>query len=153
MAENQEIPDIFKNLEPRQTDTEANRLQAQADEVIRNLAQTYIQNARVQLENLERYMGLARELTGEAQSQLIKEQLFRTAHDMKGQGATFGYPLVTQLGARICDRIRNRNHWNETDLNAFESDIADIKTVLQFPPDTQNSTLTNIEKRLERSKE
>ena len=29
-------------------------------------------------------------------------QLFGIVHDMKGQGATFDYPLVSELGGRLC---------------------------------------------------
>lgn len=29
-------------------------------------------------------------------------RLFTIAHDMKGQAATFGYPLVTTIGERLC---------------------------------------------------
>ncbi len=153
MTENQEIPDIFKNLEPRKNNQEVERLEKQANQVIRNLTETYIENAQIQLHDLERYIAEIRQLTGQAQAQLIKENLFRTAHDMKGQGATFGYPLLTRLGAKICDRIRNRNEWNKHDLNEFESDIADIKTVLQFPPNSENNTLKAIEQRLDNLKD
>jgi hypothetical protein len=31
--------------------------------------------------------------------------LFTIAHDMKGQAATFGYPLVSELGNRLCRLI------------------------------------------------
>ena len=30
------------------------------------------------------------------------EDLFRVAHDLKGEAETFGYPLVTQIGASLC---------------------------------------------------
>lgn len=29
-------------------------------------------------------------------------RLFAIIHDMKGQGATFGYPLISDLGGRLC---------------------------------------------------
>lgn len=32
-------------------------------------------------------------------------RMFRVAHDMKGQAATFGYPLVTEIALRLCRRI------------------------------------------------
>jgi len=32
-------------------------------------------------------------------------ELFAVAHDMKGQGATFGYPLVTRIAQALCRRI------------------------------------------------
>lgn len=57
--------------------------------------------------------GLARAviLTAEAKANLddnvdITKQIFRIVHDIKGQGLTFGYPLLTRIGASLCDFIR-----------------------------------------------
>jgi len=36
------------------------------------------------------------------------EALFRVAHDLKGQGASFGYPLITKLGHSLCALTRDR---------------------------------------------
>ncbi len=36
------------------------------------------------------------------------EALFRVAHDLKGQGASFGFPLVTRLGHSLCCLTRDR---------------------------------------------
>ncbi len=33
------------------------------------------------------------------------DPVLRSAHDLKGMGATYGYPLVTQLGASLCRLI------------------------------------------------
>ncbi|KIL97343.1 Chemotaxis protein histidine kinase [Paramagnetospirillum magnetotacticum MS-1] len=35
-------------------------------------------------------------------------RLFTISHDMKGQAATFGYPLVSELGNRLCRMIESR---------------------------------------------
>lgn len=32
-------------------------------------------------------------------------RLFAVAHEIKGQGATFGYPLMTALGKAVCDLL------------------------------------------------
>ncbi len=57
--------------------------------------------------------GLARAtvLTAEARENLddnvaITKQIFRLVHDIKGQGLTFGYPLLSRIGASLCDFIR-----------------------------------------------
>jgi hypothetical protein len=34
-------------------------------------------------------------------------RLFTISHDMKGQAATFGYPLVSELGDRLCRLIED----------------------------------------------
>lgn len=50
-------------------------------------------------------------LTAEARENLddnvdITNQIFRLVHDIKGQGLTFGYPLLSRIGASLCDFIR-----------------------------------------------
>ena len=36
---------------------------------------------------------------------ILLPRLFTISHDMKGQAATFGYPLVSELGNRLCRLI------------------------------------------------
>jgi hypothetical protein len=36
------------------------------------------------------------------------EALFRVGHDFKGQGASFGFPLITKIGQSLCVLTRNR---------------------------------------------
>ncbi|MGE0253699.1 MAG: Hpt domain-containing protein [Alphaproteobacteria bacterium] len=31
--------------------------------------------------------------------------IFRVAHELRGQGGTFGYPMVTEIGTLLCDYI------------------------------------------------
>jgi hypothetical protein len=41
-------------------------------------------------------------LRGDAADVAARRVLFSTAHDIKGQGATFGYPLLSEIGQRLC---------------------------------------------------
>jgi len=36
------------------------------------------------------------------------EAVFRVAHDLKGQGGSFGFPLVTKIGHSLCALTRDR---------------------------------------------
>ena len=36
------------------------------------------------------------------------EAIFRVAHDLKGQGASFGFPLITKIGHSLCTLTRDR---------------------------------------------
>ncbi|MEZ5832517.1 MAG: hypothetical protein R3D05_15195 [Dongiaceae bacterium] len=36
------------------------------------------------------------------------DALFRIGHDLKGQGTSFGYPLVTKIGQSLCALTRDR---------------------------------------------
>src|SRR5690606_15790481 len=44
-------------------------------------------------------------------------QLYRHAHDMKGQGATFGYGLITQIGEALCRLTAGRDAGSEAEIS------------------------------------
>lgn len=57
------------------------------------------------------------------------EALFRVGHDLKGQGASFGFPLVTTIGQSLCvlTRDRARDYWDEhLDLARSHIDAIDL---------------------------
>lgn len=37
-------------------------------------------------------------------------EIFGIAHNIKGMGATFGFPLMTELGTSLCDYLRHGAH-------------------------------------------
>ena len=71
----------------------------QANDVIAQMAKDYEQTAGKSLTEMGRLLKQAQE---QKNPDLIRTDLFRLAHDMKGQGATFGYPLLTDAGNHLC---------------------------------------------------
>src|SRR5690606_28491972 len=63
-----------------------------ADWVLQDLA-----TARAELDRLAR---------NEGDLQSVKT-IFRVVHDLKGQGGTFGYALITAIAAPLCDFLRD----------------------------------------------
>lgn len=59
------------------------------------------------------------------------EALFRVAHDLKGQGASFGYPLITKLGHSLCALTRDRAlEYQAKHLDLARSHLDAIELVL-----------------------
>jgi chemotaxis protein histidine kinase CheA len=59
------------------------------------------------------------------------EAMFRVAHDLKGQGASFGFPLVTKIGQSLCALTRERALQYETKhLDLAKSHLDAIELVL-----------------------
>jgi hypothetical protein len=56
--------------------------------------------------------------------------LYRVAHDLKGQGTTFDYPLVSRIGAALCDYLRNVPEERRT-ADAIDALIAAVTLVLR----------------------
>jgi hypothetical protein len=46
------------------------------------------------------------------------EALFRVGHDLKGQGTSFGFPLVTKIGQSLC--VLTRNHAQRYESRHFD---------------------------------
>jgi hypothetical protein len=67
-----------------------------AQAVVAALAQDYLPRL---LEESRYIAGRWKESAGEAES---LNELHRLAHDIKGQGTTFGYPLATEVAAALC---------------------------------------------------
>ena len=58
--------------------------------------------------------------------------IFRVAHDLKGQGTTFGYPLATQIAGLLCDFIRSAASAPSADLvSVIRAHLAALNLVLK----------------------
>lgn len=59
------------------------------------------------------------------------ETLFRVGHDLKGQGTSFGFPLVTKIGHSLCILTRDRAlEYQGKHLDLAKSHIDAIDLVL-----------------------
>ena len=73
---------------------------ARAEAALANLSDRYLGWAEADLIRLENC--LAEVLSHPEGRADHLARLFGIAHDMKGQGTTFDYPLVSELGNRLC---------------------------------------------------
>ena len=73
---------------------------ARAEAALAALADTYLAWADADAARLA--AGLEQALCDPAGLHAHLPRLFRIAHDIKGQAATFGYPLVGDLAHRLC---------------------------------------------------
>ena len=51
------------------------------------------------------------------------------AHNIKGQGGSFGYDLVTSVGASLCDYIRNGERKSVDEMNIVHAHIKILKMI------------------------
>lgn len=75
-----------------------------AEQIIVNLKDKYLDWVEEDLERLQRSMLATEALVGGPAEPLAAayHQVYEIAHDMKGQGGSFNYPLVTVVGDRLC---------------------------------------------------
>lgn len=57
------------------------------------------------------------------------DQIHSIAHNVKGQGGSFGYDLVTEIGASFCDYLRSGKRGAPDELNIINMHIRMLRTV------------------------
>ena len=79
---------------------------ARAEKAVANLAQDYPSWALADVAKARASLAVANS-DAVARGQHV-EALFRVGHDLKGQGTSFGFPLVTKIGHSLCALTRDR---------------------------------------------
>jgi hypothetical protein len=77
------------------------------DAKVQELAANYIDWAKADVDELEQLMkALLREKDAEMR-RVAMRKLYKKSHDLKGQGGTFDYPLVTMIGDSLCNYLES----------------------------------------------
>ena len=58
------------------------------------------------------------------------DAVFQVSHDMKGQGGSFGYDLITAIGNQLCRMIEKVDTVGDAEVNAIEVHIGAMKLVI-----------------------
>lgn len=128
MTTSDDLPDIFKNTA---TDISLSELEQKALDIIADMSKKYVRWASNDVAKLEKLFAQIQQLPSQEQDALIRGDFYRTAHDIKGQGATFDYPLMSDLGAHLCALIKTTDTFDETHLAVMAQDIKDMAQVLE----------------------
>ncbi len=59
------------------------------------------------------------------------DRIFQVAHDMKGQGSTFGYNLLTEIAGSLCDFLRRLTDPTDADLVVVRHHVSALNVVLE----------------------
>ena len=124
------IPDFFRKYIGGKPETGTEILSVEANKVISELSDDYFVQAQKDITDMVNILKKARRVKQEKRFQLLREDFFLHVHDMKGQGTTFGYPLLSDLGKVACDYLRHKTEVSLADLDYLSLLVADIQTVL-----------------------
>ena len=98
-----------------------------AEDAVNRLHKDYTNWVREDLAKLDVALKALREDPDRRRVHL--DSLFGTAHDMKGEGGTFGYPLITRIGGSLC-RYLNDTTPGDHDLKVLAAHIDAMKAVI-----------------------
>ena len=102
---------------------------ARAEAAIADLARDYSGWALADVAKGRTVLALAE--TDAANRSMHVEALFRIGHDLKGQGSSFGYPLITKLGHSLCALTRDRaRDYEQRHLDLAKSHLDAMHLVL-----------------------
>ncbi len=98
-----------------------------AEMAMSNLSTEYAEWANEALENLE--SGLDKLRGPDADVEAECKNMFRMAIDMKGQGGSFGYLLITAVADSLMKFIENKTEVNEFDIEVIAAHLGAMRAV------------------------
>jgi hypothetical protein len=101
---------------------------ARAQAAVADLARNYGKNTLVDLDNCAGFLKAARENPATAQASI--KELYGIAHNIKGQGSSFGYPLVTRIGHSLCTLTRSERAFKDADFGVAQAHLDALRLVL-----------------------
>ncbi len=132
---------------------EVKSLEKKAKKLIDSLTNSFVLEANEFLFEMQKLLQEASVVEKKERSFILKNRFFSLAHDLKGQGTTYGYDMITLLSEHICDFIRSKSVFSQKEIDLFVLDVEDMKKVLSQPPHGLSSRLKKeIINRLEKQK-
>lgn len=60
----------------------------------------------------------------------VMPRIFTIAHDVKGQGGSFGYDLMTLVGNQLCRFLESRDNWPDEELAVVVDLVTAMRRIL-----------------------
>ena len=101
---------------------------AKAEDVIANLADDYLTWVQEDLARLE--AAYAEMEKGEGDPKVLLDNVFQIAHDMKGQGGSFGYDLMTAIGDQLCRLVEKMDKVTPREIGMVRVHIDAMRVII-----------------------
>lgn len=99
-----------------------------AEAVIASMQGNYLEWVQDDLKKIQGFYEQA--VADEAGRQTHLEHVFEAAHDIKGQGGSFDYPLMTVIGTLLCRYLERLGATGTADLNVVKLHIDAMRLVI-----------------------
>jgi len=117
-----------KPAEPEQPSI-ADEILAKAEAAIDRLAAEYPRHAGRDIANLDRY---AERMASDRRNRTTHyNEILRIAHDVRGQGALFGYPLITRCAGSLCRATRLLEAHDRVIPDIVRAHVAAMQAILE----------------------
>lgn len=102
---------------------------ANAQAAVAELADQYIGWVKEDMVRLEAAIAPITDSAGSADAVRLRA-VYDVAHDIKGQGSTFGYPLVTEIANLLCRYTEAATKKAKTDRSVIDAHVTALHTVI-----------------------
>ena len=101
---------------------------ARAEEATTALRANYTEWARIDVDHTQALLDAAKKAPEGRREQL--DLLYAAMHNIKGQGTSFGYPLVTRIGQSLCRLLAPGSTVDGAGLTVAQAHLDALKLVL-----------------------
>ena len=113
----------------RQPFTLPDDMLANAEQLLKREAEGFLDWAKTYLERLSRQVTEAKQISGERTANF--EEINLIAHELRGQGGTFGYPLITVFGKSLYEVTKPPCRQDDSNLEIVKAHIDAMRAVLR----------------------
>lgn len=136
MTNQDDIPEIFRQNDSlnseKQSVFDIKSEYGAAMQVIAELSGAYVLQTEQALQKALELTQKAKQCSSLSEKDtLMKKEVFRLVHDIKGQGATFGYPLMTDIGNKLCRYLESRKEFTDMTLEKVRRHLLLLTRILE----------------------
>ncbi len=102
---------------------------ARAEQVVAAMQGDYLNWVIDDLDKLTQYYSQAAQLPA-ADRLAVMRELFGVAHDIKGQGGSFGYDLMTVIASQLCRFIEGCTDFNDLAMDVVAVHVEALRLVI-----------------------
>lgn len=102
---------------------------ANAEKAIDEMSQQYPTWALDDVNTLDEIVQATEPGAGKGRERM--ERAFKLAHDMRGQGGSFGYPLITRIANSFCRFVESLDDVDEGAIEICAAHVKSMRAVLQ----------------------
>ena len=99
-----------------------------AEQAIAAMGDQYLDWVQEDLGKIDAAFVALKAATGDRAQEV--DDVFQVSHDMKGQGGSFGYDLITAIGNQLCRMIEKVDTVGDAEVNVGEVHIGAMKLVI-----------------------
>lgn len=100
-----------------------------AEQVIAGMTDSYLEWVQEDLNRIDECYKSMQD--AEPPRKKAADNLFQVAHDIKGQGGSFGYDLMTVIGNELCRLLERHDSFGNAEMQAIKVHIDAMKLVIQ----------------------